>query len=425
MKYYYLKPDKTQVGLLSTDELKKCNISKETMVWAEGFANWVTAFEVDDLKQLFKTPPPPPVSVTNNPQKQTSENVINLAEPPNLKSFNWGALMLNWIWSIGNNTWIGLLVLLPLLANFIPTTNNSVQLFNIVSLVMSIALGMYGNRWAWKNKKWKSVEHFQKTQKSWNKAAFALFIIGLIIGVATVVIEYAAKNNINSNNTEKTENNSTANSNNQNVSKTITIDYTIPKETVYYKENLQNDHSIGKIYPIGWSKDSKFAYINFEYSDGSDESMFEYQLIIQNVVTDKIEKKLTFKTGTLNKVWQKNYSQIKNVLNSYNIEQQINLSLFNSLQYKNDTYKLKTEFGKNGKYFSKVKMMLSNTKGKTKIISTVTCRKNTSNYAAFFFLSPFDSRILVFYSDYCTVSGMSAYSIEYQLTGCSLEQGFN
>lgn len=425
MKYYYLTPDKTQVGPLSSDELKKCNISKDTMVWAEGFANWITAIEVDDLKHLFNTLPPPPVSGTNIQQKQTSENVINLTEPQNLKSFNWGALMLNWIWSIGNNTWIGLLVLLPLLANFIPTTNESIQLFNIVSLVMSIVLGMYGNRWAWKNKKWKSVEHFQKTQKSWSKAAFTLIIIGLIIGVVTVLIEYADKNITNSNNTEQTESNSATNSDNQSVSNTITIDYSIPKETVYYKEDLQNDHSIKKIYPIGWSKDSKFAYFNFNYSDVEDESMAEYQLIVQNAVTDKIENKIIFKTGAFNNVWQKNYSRIKTILNSYNIEQQPNLSLFNSLQYKNDTYNLMTEFGKNGKYFSKVKMMLSNTKGKTKTISTVNCRKNTANYAAYFFLSPFDSRILIFYSDYCIVDGMSAYSIEYQLTGCSLEQGFN
>lgn len=33
--------------------------------------------------------------------------------PDGIKGWSWGALFLNWIWAIGNKTWLGLLALLP------------------------------------------------------------------------------------------------------------------------------------------------------------------------------------------------------------------------------------------------------------------------------------------------------------------------
>ena len=33
--------------------------------------------------------------------------------PPGVKGWSWGAFLLNWIWAIGNRTWIGLLAFLP------------------------------------------------------------------------------------------------------------------------------------------------------------------------------------------------------------------------------------------------------------------------------------------------------------------------
>ena len=33
--------------------------------------------------------------------------------PVEIKGWNWGAFLLNFIWAIGNRTWIGLLALIP------------------------------------------------------------------------------------------------------------------------------------------------------------------------------------------------------------------------------------------------------------------------------------------------------------------------
>ena len=70
--------------------------------------------------------------------------------PPELDRWNWGAFLLNWIWGIGNNTYIALLIFVP-----------------IVGLVMPFVLGAKGSRWAWRNGRWDSVEHFKRVQRQW------------------------------------------------------------------------------------------------------------------------------------------------------------------------------------------------------------------------------------------------------------------
>jgi hypothetical protein len=70
--------------------------------------------------------------------------------PPEIDRWNWGAFLLNWIWGVGNNTFIALLTLIPL-----------------VGLVMPFVLGAKGSRWAWRNGRWNSVEHFKRVQRLW------------------------------------------------------------------------------------------------------------------------------------------------------------------------------------------------------------------------------------------------------------------
>ncbi|WP_213738216.1 cytochrome c oxidase assembly factor Coa1 family protein [Bradyrhizobium sp. dw_411] len=72
------------------------------------------------------------------------------AIPAEVDRWNWGAFLLNWIWGIGNNTFIALLVFIP-----------------FVGLVMPFVLGAKGSRWAWRNGRWDSVAHFQRVQRKW------------------------------------------------------------------------------------------------------------------------------------------------------------------------------------------------------------------------------------------------------------------
>ena len=70
--------------------------------------------------------------------------------PPEIDRWNWGAFLLNWIWGVGNNTFIALLTLVP-----------------IVGFVMLFVLGAKGSRWAWRNGRWDSVAHFKRVQRLW------------------------------------------------------------------------------------------------------------------------------------------------------------------------------------------------------------------------------------------------------------------
>ena len=72
------------------------------------------------------------------------------AIPAEIDRWNWGAFLLNWIWGVGNNTFIALLTLVP-----------------FVGLVMPFVLGAKGSRWAWRNGRWDSVEHFKRVQRRW------------------------------------------------------------------------------------------------------------------------------------------------------------------------------------------------------------------------------------------------------------------
>jgi hypothetical protein len=84
--------------------------------------------------------------------------------PAELDRWNWGAFLLNWIWGVGNNTFIALLMFVP-----------------FVGLVMPFVLGAKGSRWAWRNGRWDSVEHFKRVQRLWA-------IWGVVIWLGTIAL---------------------------------------------------------------------------------------------------------------------------------------------------------------------------------------------------------------------------------------------
>lgn len=99
------------------------------------------------------------------------------------KGFNWGACLLNWIWGLGNKTYI---TLTALVAGFIPF------LGFLLFIGLMIWFGIKGNEWAWQNKKWESVEHFQNVQKTWAKVAIILCIVGFVAGILLFLLAGAA-----------------------------------------------------------------------------------------------------------------------------------------------------------------------------------------------------------------------------------------
>jgi hypothetical protein len=108
--------------------------------------------------------------------------------PEEIKKWNWGAFLLNGIWGPANGVYIALLSFIPFLISpflvlLIDPIYLYLYLFIPITLPMSLILGIRGNKWAWQNKRWESVEHFQKTQQEWTQlkiiipaAAFWLFM---------------------------------------------------------------------------------------------------------------------------------------------------------------------------------------------------------------------------------------------------------
>lgn len=94
----------------------------------------------------------------------------NTIVPPEIKKWNWGAFFLSWIWGIGNRVWISFLTFIP-----------------VIGWIMIFILGYKGSEWAWQNKQWQSIEHFQSVQKKWAKWGFILFIIAITITILSIV----------------------------------------------------------------------------------------------------------------------------------------------------------------------------------------------------------------------------------------------
>ncbi len=83
--------------------------------------------------------------------------------PDEIRGWNWGAFFLNWIWGIGNNTFIAFLMFVP-----------------FINLGMAFVLGAKGNEWAWRNKRWDSVRHFKRVQRKWGYWSAGLIASSLV-----------------------------------------------------------------------------------------------------------------------------------------------------------------------------------------------------------------------------------------------------
>ncbi len=113
----------------------------------------------------------------------TSGNGQAAVLPEELKGYNWGALLLGWIWGIGNKTYI---TLLSFLVAFIPFIGC------LAALGMNIWFGFKGNEWAWQNKHFESVEHFKSNQKKWTIAGIIVTIVSIIVWIFIAMIIGAA-----------------------------------------------------------------------------------------------------------------------------------------------------------------------------------------------------------------------------------------
>jgi len=95
--------------------------------------------------------------------------------PQEIQGLNWGAFLLNWIWAIGNQVWIGLLALVP-----------------CINIFVAVYLLIKGNELAWNGpREWESVEQFQEVQSAWTKWGVIVFIVSICLYGVVVALSVA------------------------------------------------------------------------------------------------------------------------------------------------------------------------------------------------------------------------------------------
>lgn len=114
----------------------------------------------------------PNARLDDYPMGENTSGMGKLARiPEGVKGWSWGAFLLNWIWAIGNRTWIGLLCFVP-----------------YVGWVMSFVLGFKGREWAWRNKRWNGIDHFNEVQRRWSFWGLVITGIAVLGFVAAIVL---------------------------------------------------------------------------------------------------------------------------------------------------------------------------------------------------------------------------------------------
>jgi len=89
--------------------------------------------------------------------------------PDGVKGWGWGAFLLSWIWALGNKTYIGLLAFIP-----------------YIGFLVAIYLGVKGRELAWQNKRWESLEEFNRVQRRWS--AWGAVVVGIaFLGILAAI----------------------------------------------------------------------------------------------------------------------------------------------------------------------------------------------------------------------------------------------
>jgi len=135
--------------------------------------NWPAQQQMQPPPQYQQQVQPPPVYQQRQQSTESSQQGMFVRNtsgqgklaiiPKEIKGWNWGAFFFGWLWGVSNGVWISLLSAIP-----------------FVGIIMVIVLCVKGNEWAWRHKKWDSIEHFKSTQRNWGIAGAVIFVVGLI-----------------------------------------------------------------------------------------------------------------------------------------------------------------------------------------------------------------------------------------------------
>lgn len=127
--------------------------------------------------------------------------------PAGVKGWSWSAFLCGPIWGVSNEVWLSLLFtpvhlfaysILPLVTAFAmgDAVNKGefigffvLMVIAVVPAILALPLGLKGNEWAWRNRRWSSVEQFKNHQRKWaikclrilSACCFLWFLLCLLI----------------------------------------------------------------------------------------------------------------------------------------------------------------------------------------------------------------------------------------------------
>ena len=102
--------------------------------------------------------------------------------PTSIRRWNWAAFLMPEVWGLFSGVpWAILLLVAGLLLLQLAGDLFPLQIGYAVMFSIKLFLGFRGNEFAWRGKKWRSVEHFNAFQKQWTTWSIALFVLTILI----------------------------------------------------------------------------------------------------------------------------------------------------------------------------------------------------------------------------------------------------
>src|SRR5690625_5036142 len=90
--------------------------------------------------------------------------------PEEIIGWSWVSFFLTGICRLGNQSYVAI-----------------IGFVCILNIFMMVILGFQGRKLAWKNKRWKSIEHFEQVQKRWDYAGYAALAIYLFYALKGLI----------------------------------------------------------------------------------------------------------------------------------------------------------------------------------------------------------------------------------------------
>jgi Pentapeptide repeats (8 copies) len=134
---------------------------------------------ISQLKQSLQNIQTPSTTVhttaspaTTNTSGQGKSSIV----PAEIRKWNWGGFLLPGFWFLSNQVWGGfwlwILVMIPG--------------FNALAILcFAIAFGANGNEYAWKSRRWNSIQDFRAHQRAWAIAGFALWGFFIFVSLSS------------------------------------------------------------------------------------------------------------------------------------------------------------------------------------------------------------------------------------------------